>query len=426
MGGRMCKKMIKYLKEEPMLRRILTMLISGIFCISILTFFMHYYMLNKIYNQNVNLRNQLIGNLTRLYPQDETEIVKIIINKGSKKDLEYGNQILKKYGYDNSVKAWNDETFNQNVYNLESNDTLICIIVVILAALLFMSCSLYFVKNLQKISTAIDYVMDGNFSFDINTNEEGIISRINTQFYQMSRRMELSINKLNSEKENIKSLITDISHQIKTPLASIKLFNSLLIEDDNLSCDEKSEFLGTIKSEVSKLEWLTQSLIKLSRLEASMIQIKKEKSSINETVLNAIKDMYPKALQKNIEINLEPCDEYFIFHDLKWTKEAISNVIENAIKYTGKNGTIDVSIYNMDSFVDISIKDNGIGIPREDFNNIFKRFFRGNSKTVEEAEGSGIGLYLTRKIIEEQGGSITVDSKQGCWTIFNLFLQKCK
>lgn len=111
---------------------------------------------------------------------------------------------------------------------------------------------------------------------------------------------------------------------------------------------------------------------------------------------------------------------------MRWTKEAIVNVLENAIKYTDSNGKINVSMTDMNFFIRIDIEDTGIGIPGEDFNKIFKRFFRGNCKIVQESEGSGIGLYLTRKILEEQGGSIMVDSKLGEGSKFSLFLQKCK
>ena len=268
--------------------------------------------------------------------------------------------------------------------------------------------------------------MEGNFSFDISSDEEGIMSQITTGLYQMSRRMDMSLSKLNKEKENIKSLVTDISHQIKTPVSSIKLFNSILIEDKGINESDKMEFLSTVNDEVMKLQWLTDSLIKVSRLEVGMIEIKKENKSIKDTIYQAVESVYIKAAHKSIEINVEPFEEIFAFHDVKWTKEAITNVLENAVKYTEENGNINVSIINMEFYCRIDIEDNGIGIPSKEFNDIFKRFFRGSSKIVQKAEGSGVGLYLTRKILEEQGGNIIVDSILGQGTKFSLFLQKCQ
>lgn len=182
----------------------------------------------------------------------------------------------------------------------------------------------------------------------------------------------------------------------------------------------------TIKSEAAKLQWLVDSLIKLSRLEVGMIELKKENKSIKDTVYKAVEGIYSKALYKNIDIIVNPIEEIFIYHDVKWTKEAILNVLENAVKYSYANDEISINVTKLNSYIRIDIEDHGIGIAKEDFNKIFKRFFRGNSDVVQEEEGSGVGLYLSRKILEEQSGSIMVDSLLGKGSKFSLFLQKCK
>lgn len=418
--------MIEYIKKEPIIKRMLIVLTGVVFLTSVLIFLIHLFMIQKIYVERENLNKQLVGSLVKLNPQNEIEIVKTVVKKGSSENLKYGENILKKYGYNDSVKAWDDESFDENVHNIALYDIAAFVIMFITIGILFSYYMLFFIKRVEKISAAVDNIMNSNFLLDIEMCEEGILSRLNTQFYQMARWVEMTMNKLEKEKEGVKSLVTDISHQIKTPLSSIKLFNSLLLEDDNINKKEKTEFLNTIKDEVAKLEWLTGSLIKLSMLEVHMIKLKKENKPLRATIIKAVEGVYSKSLQKNIEISVEADDEFIAYHDVKWTKEAILNVLENAIKYTKYDGKINVKIISMNSYIKIDIEDNGIGISEEDFNNIFKRFFRGKSKEVQEVEGSGVGLYLTRKILEEQGGSIILDSVIGTGTKFSLFLQKCK
>ncbi|WP_294185091.1 sensor histidine kinase KdpD [uncultured Clostridium sp.] len=427
MGRELCKNMIEYLKENPLFKRAFITVVSGTMLISMAVCFLHYYMINKIYVNQMNSTVQLVGSLARSHPEDEVEIVKtILLKKYNSEDLNYGESIIKKYGYDDEVKAWNDAAFNKNVYDMAIDDLVVFILALAGGICIFRYCSLRIIEELEEILNVVDKIIDGKFSIKADNDKEGILSKIYSGLYQMTRILELNINKLDREKENIKSLVTDISHQIKTPLSSIKLFNSLLIEDENMNTDERREFLHTIKEEVLKLEWLTGSLIKLSRLEAGMITFKKEKKSIKDTIYKSIKGVYSKALHRNIEIDAEDIHEYFVFHDPRWTKEAIINVLENAIKYTDSGGKINISMIETNFFIRIDIEDNGIGIPKKDFNKIFKRFYRGNSRVVQECEGSGVGLYLTRRILEQQGGNIMVDSEVGKGSRFSLFLQKCK
>jgi signal transduction histidine kinase len=215
-----------------------------------------------------------------------------------------------------------------------------------------------------------------------------------------------------------------MSHQLKTPVASLKLSNSLLLEND-LSSEEREEFLQKCNEDIDKLEWLVSSLIKMSRLEAGIIEIDMKKSSIKNTIIKAVNGVYIKALNKNIDIDMENLQDDTIEHDLKWTKEALTNILENAVKYTKNGGRIKITTYKLPSLLKMDIEDNGIGIPEKEINNIFKKFYRGNSKEVTEAEGIGVGLYLSRKIIEKQGGSIMVHSRDGEGSRFTVFLQKC-
>ena len=303
----------------------------------------------------------------------------------------------------------------------------IMFLIFILNVFLFISILKYIVKKLEKVSFDMDRIMDGDYSIVSNVDKEGILSRLESQFAQMSRRLQLNINDINAEKENVKSLVTDVSHQIRTPLASIKMFNSLLIEG-GISKSEEEEFLRRIEDEVDKLEWLANSLAKISTMESGMIQLKKETRDIKTTILEAVNGIYLDALEKNIDINIKILDSVYIYQDFKWTKEAIFNILENSIKYTEENGQINISMEKLETYIKIDIEDNGIGIPPAEIGKIFNRFYRGDSETVKKAEGSGVGLYLTRKILEEQGGGVIVSSEAGQGSKFTILLplQNCQ
>lgn len=295
----------------------------------------------------------------------------------------------------------------------------IMLLIIVLNITLLMLVLKYVVNKLENISLAIDRIMDGNFSVVSNIDAEGILSRLEFQFCQMSRRLQSSIDCINIEKEKVKSLVTDISHQIRTPLASIKIYNSLLI-DGGLTKEEEEEFLNRIKDEVDKLEWLANSLVKISATEPGIIQLKKEREDIRKTIVEAVNGVSLEALEKNIEIDMNNLESVYIDHDFKWTKEAIFNILQNAVKYTDENGKIKISMEKLETHIRIDIEDNGIGIPAKDMGKIFNRFYRGCSDTVKKAGGSGVGLYLTRKILEEQGGGITVSSEEGQGSKFTI------
>lgn len=274
-------------------------------------------------------------------------------------------------------------------------------------------------RRLETLSKAVDGLMEGDLSVSLTNSEEGIFSRLQGQFSTMSRRLQLTLSHLESEKEKQQALVTDISHQIKTPLASIKLYNSL-IAAGGLSQEEENEFLQRIDDQIKKLEWLSASLTKISRLETGMIDLRMEPGDIKATIVAAINAVYLRALEKKVDIVLRDVSTTIINHDIKWTQEALVNILENAIKYVGEAGEITIGLEQLETFIKINVQDNGIGIPSHEIARIFDRFFRGESEMVKKAEGSGIGLYLSRKIIEEQGGGLTVTSTIGQGSIFSL------
>lgn len=220
------------------------------------------------------------------------------------------------------------------------------------------------------------------------------------------------------DKQQIKSLISDISHQTRTPLANMKLYLEFL-QEENLS-EKGREFLMRLEEQADKLDFLLQSMVKMSRLENGMIQIRKEESRLQQTLTAAVSQIVPAAAKKELELHVVCDADFRMKYDRKWTEEAIFNVLDNAVKYTEPGGSIYVKVVSQEIFTKIGIQDTGKGILPERQAEIFTRFYR--EPEVHDISGVGIGLYLTRKILELQNGYIEVRSEKGKGSEFYMYL----
>lgn len=273
---------------------------------------------------------------------------------------------------------------------------------------------------LEQITLLIEALVEQQERQIFSEAEDTLTARLQHQLLKLRNILTAQNQMLAKEKEQIKTLISDISHQIKTPIAAANTFAELL-SDGELSAEERTEYITTLQMSLGKLTFLTNSLIKMSRLESGIISLKPEKNSLNEIVLQAVKTVYAKAKEKGILITFE-CDQAFeAVLDFNWTAEAISNVIDNAVKYTPQGGFVRLQITEYPSFLRLDISDSGVGIPEEEQAKIFGRFYRGKQSV--GTDGVGIGLYLTREIINKQNGYMKVSSDENGST-FSMFLRK--
>lgn len=256
-----------------------------------------------------------------------------------------------------------------------------------------------------------------------NTLKTGIRSQLQEQMERVGHAVEVYKKQLEDEKENTKSMITDISHQLKTPVSALRLSLELL-GDEQITEEEKREFLERGKQEVEKLNHLMGTLVNLSRLEADMIRLEPRKASLKETLIRGVNGIYLKAEEKQIEMEMKEFSDMELLHDPRWTAEAISNVLDNAVKYSPAKSTIRIRVEPMVSYVLIEVEDEGIGIEKSEYPNIFKRFYRGKRPEAEAQEGAGVGLYLVRKIFEEQGGNVCALPAHGKGTVIRMMLPK--
>jgi len=313
-----------------------------------------------------------------------------------------------------------------SVFFMENTSALMLFVIcafAILCGLLFL---LDFLHNryhddlLEQITLLIEALVEQQERIVFPENEDTLTARLQHQLLKLRNILTAQNQMLAQEKEQIKTLISDISHQIKTPVAAANTFAQLL-DDKGISNEERSEYIATLQTSLEKLTFLTNSLIKMSRLESGIIRLKPEKNSLNDIVLQAVKTVYAKAKEKNITITFDCEQSYEALLDYNWTAEAITNVLDNAVKYTPSGGIVGLEITEYPSYLRLDISDNGIGIPEEEQAKIFGRFYRG--KQSAGIDGVGIGLYLTRDIINKQKGYIKVASDEN-GSIFSLFLQK--
>lgn len=268
----------------------------------------------------------------------------------------------------------------------------------------------------DRLNQMLDDGINGTFKeSDYNESE---LSRLETKWKRYLTSLSLSKDKMEQEKKNLQELISNISHQTKTPLSNILLYTQLLQEA--LLDKESAALVTEILHYSQKLEFLIQSLIKASRLETGTFQLTPKRNNLLELMLPIADEMYPMALEKNISITIHIAENHYAFFDAKWTKEAIANLLDNAVKYSpaGSSVRVQSKIYTM--FACLGITDEGMGIAEDETNKIFGRFYRGTQ--AREQEGVGIGLYLSRQIIENQGGYIKVVSTPGKGTNFQVYL----
>ncbi len=265
----------------------------------------------------------------------------------------------------------------------------------------------------------LDDMLSGNIAPLQVAEEESLFYKINYRLGRLYEVMDENRRNVAKERADLQELISDISHQVKTPIANLKMINSTLMEQE-VPPNKQKEFLLASTSQLDKLDFLMQAMIKTSRLETGIISLEKKMQPIYDTLASALGGILLNAEKKQIDVSVN-CPEHLVVpHDRKWTSEALFNILDNAVKYTPENGKITVTVECWELYLKISIADTGKGIPEKHQGAIFKRFYREDD--VHDVEGIGIGLYLAREVITMQGGYIKLTSNPGLGSCFTVFL----
>ena len=277
-------------------------------------------------------------------------------------------------------------------------------------------------KTYRRIDELLDRVLNQEIILDSDV-KEGEYSALVSKIKQIQEVLENHARSAETEKEQVKSLVSNMSHQLKTPLANLSLYAEILGKSE-LSKERKNEFFSKMQRQIEKLNWMVESLSKMVKLEQNLDDFEIKNTKIRQTILDAVDTVYEKLEKKDIQLDMESFEDQFLYHNRKWTVEVFVNLLENAIKYTEKGGFISIRVKSYELYTEIQISDNGRGIRQEELTDIFKRFYR--SPEVENMEGSGIGLYLCNLILEKEKGYITAISEYGKGSCFSVFLQNCK
>ncbi len=360
------------------------------------------------YNNNIII-SKIINDVQEEYPEfDDIKIIEILNDEELKKD-----NILKKYGVN-----LNDSFSKANQKLIKSTiiiDITIIIIYLILTILILCVFNHKENKKIKKITNYIKEINNQNYELDILSNSEEDLSLLKNEIYKTAITLNEQAILLTKDKNTLKDSLSDISHQLKTPLTSITLMIDSLKDNKNLSDENKNKILNNIHRKISNINFLVHSLLKLSKFDANTVVFKDELNKIEDILIEVKDNLSILSDLKDITINIKGNKKDKIYCDYKWQVEAITNIVKNCLEYSNPSTNINIYYESNDLFSKIIIRDNGIGMDEYDVKHIFDRFYKGKNSS---SDSVGIGLALSKSIVEKDNGYITVDSKLGKGTTF--------
>lgn len=284
--------------------------------------------------------------------------------------------------------------------------------------------SLYFdrqrYKEIESLSGYLRTISNGQYSLDVRDNQEGELSILKNEIYKVTLMLSKQSDYLNQDKKRLADALSDISHQLKTPLTSMLVMIDLLSQQ-NLTEEKRIEFTGNIEKQLERMDWLLSSLLKLSKIDAGTAIFKKETIVVEDLVLQSIEPLRIPIELKNQDLLITGENSVTFIGDQDWTSEALINILKNCVEHTPAEGRISIHYTENPLYTEILIEDTGKGISREELPNIFKRFYRGKNASKNSI---GIGLAMAHTVIESQQGSLDVKSELGKGTQFSIKFHK--
>lgn len=366
--------------------------------------------LNEIYNSNIE---QIIGKIKETYPDlDEKDIIKILQNKDYKKE---GQKFFEKYGYNEDMQYI--ESLNQRI---QANIIINVVIIIVFGICIIYVCLKYVAnqnEQIEEINLYLKKVNSGNYKLKIEENSEDELSKLRNELYKTTILLREAAENSKKESENLSKALEDISHQLKTPITSIRIMIDNIFENPDMNEEIREDFLKTISKQVDWISSLVISLLKLAKLDSGTIIMNDDTVSAEKLINEAIENLSIILDIKNIKIEKDIPNNSDFLADYKWQLEAITNIIKNSIEHSNENSKIDIKVENSSVMLKIIIKDYGEGISKKDINHIFQRFYKTKNAS---SDSIGIGLALAKTIIEKDNGYISVTSKEGKGTTFTI------
>lgn len=401
---------MKILREENF-KRTLAINICLIL-VFIIAFFIMTTIRNKEYSKAFNAK---IDSIVEQIIIDHPEIKEEELIKSIKKESNNREQILKKYGYDEEIVAVKeiDGMMKKNV-----TQNIIFLIIFFATSLgIYVIYAIIQDRKIKEINRYLRGINNGNYTLKIQDNGEGELSKLRNELYKTT--ILLKENALNSEKEKeqLSNSLADISHQLKTPLTSIRIMLDNILENPEMEKEVREDFLKDISKQMEWISSLVISLLKMAKFDAGSIKMENEEINVKELINNIVSNLSILLEVKEVQVVTDIDENSTFIADYKWQLEALTNIVKNAIEYSNPNSKIYITVENNAVFLKIKIRDMGKGIEKKDIKHIFERFYKTKNN---HEESIGIGLSLAKTIIEQNNGYIKVDSEIGKGTIFEI------
>ena len=365
----------------------------------------------KTYTYNYNQKIAgIIDNVLEKYPDIEKREIVEILNSSDKTN----NEILREYGIEldkDSVILENNTDFQKFI--IIDINTLI--VFILMLSIIFFKYNHSESKKINEITKYIEEINRGNYKLNIEENTEDELSILKNELYKITIMLKEVAENSQKDKTTLKDSLSDISHQIKTPITSILIMLDNILSDENMPEDIKKDFIKDIKREIVNIKFLVESILKLSKIDSNSIKFIKKEVFIKDIINEAVKNVSMLSELKNIEIIVSGDDSIKTICDLKWQVEAITNILKNCIEHSYENRKIYINYNQNNMYTELKIEDNGTGIDAKDLPHIFERFYKGKNSS---SDSVGIGLALSKLIIESNNGYIQVDSKLNKGTTF--------
>lgn len=379
--------------------------------IFLITFSILIYKQYKTYTYNFNQKIVgIIDNVLEKYPDIEKREIVEILNSSDKTN----NEILREYGIEldkDSVILENNTDFQKFI--IIDINTLILFILIL--SIIFFKYNHSESKKINEITKYIEEINRGNYKLNIEENTEDELSILKNELYKITIMLKEVAENSQKDKTTLKDSLSDISHQIKTPITSILIMLDNILSDENMPEDIKKDFIKDIKREIINIKFLVESILKLSKIDSNSIKFIKKEVFIKDIINEAVKNVSMLSELKNIEIIVSGDDSIKTICDLKWQVEAITNILKNCIEHSYENRKIYINYNQNNMYTELKIEDNGTGIDAKDLPHIFERFYKGKNSS---SDSVGIGLALSKSIIESNNGYIQVDSELNKGTTF--------
>ncbi len=362
---------------------------------------------------------EVLGAVTAKIIESDASLERIIVPMMTRPiTAEAGNkgkEILRQYGLSENLENFFFPYMNKTIRHTKIIGTLIFAAFSLLLFVLNLFQHGYFYRYIRRFSAAARKIVEGEYDLKLSEEREGDLSKLAVAFNSMGDVIRNHIYALKKEKQFLADMLSDISHQLKTPLSSMIVYNDIMLEK-NLSQEQRKTFLLSNQKQLSRMHNLLYNLLKLAKLDADAVILEKEEQNLFETVEEALEILDGKAQEGKVEILLEGDGRICFNHDRLWLQEAIINIVKNAIEHTPEGGKVTLQVSESPVFKRIIIQDTGEGIGEADIANIFKRFYKAQNS--RKSDSVGIGLAIAKSVIERHGGFLEVESKEKVGTKF--------